>query len=106
MELCIICDKLGSSSGSSTNLGDVKKITRGISTLRAASIERKDGLDQFLQSEFTYAHEICRKKYTHKKYIELQQKEAKKISVVSTKKEIARGYFNNFVDIIIVQLEQ
>lgn len=49
--VCIMCDKLGSGSGSSTNLGNIIQISRGIVTSRAAAIEQ-DELDKFLQTDF------------------------------------------------------
>lgn len=84
---CIICDKLGSGSGSSTDLGDIIKITRGIATLRATSNERQDGLVKFLQTQFVYAHAICRQKYINKKYIEMYKNKEKEICAVSTEKK-------------------
>lgn len=89
--VCIICDKLGSGSGCSTDLGDVIKITRGVATLRAASNERQDGLIRFLESQFVYAHAICRQKYINKKYIEIQKKQAKEDSAQSPPKKKLRS---------------
>lgn len=61
---CIIWDKLGSSSASRTDLGPIGiKITRGISTLRAASSEGQEGLVKFLKTGLVYAHVVCRQSY-------------------------------------------
>ncbi|GFV16436.1 uncharacterized protein TNCV_1525821 [Trichonephila clavipes] len=55
---CLICDKNWMySSELSSGLGDIIKVTRGISTLKAASAERVDGLSQYLNTrEFVYVH--------------------------------------------------
>lgn len=44
-------------------LGDIIKISRGITKLRAVSSKRQDGLLPHFQSEFVYAHTSCRQKY-------------------------------------------
>ncbi|KAK0161696.1 hypothetical protein PV327_008115 [Microctonus hyperodae] len=68
---CAICDKIGSSSQSNSDLGAIIKVTRGISTLKAVSAERADGLIQYLNTrEFVYVHTVCRQKYINKKYIQ------------------------------------
>lgn len=41
---CILGEKLGSSSKTNAELGDIIKISRGVTSLRAASRERQDGL--------------------------------------------------------------
>ncbi|CAG9826653.1 unnamed protein product [Diabrotica balteata] len=66
---CIICIHLGLSSKTYSNLGEVIKICRGVTSLKAASTERQDGLLPHLQTEFVYAHLSCRQKYINKKYI-------------------------------------
>ncbi|GFU90303.1 hypothetical protein TNCV_2717611 [Trichonephila clavipes] len=54
---CLICAKIGCSSELSSELGDILKVTRGISTLKTASVERADGLSQYLNTrEFVYVH--------------------------------------------------
>lgn len=86
---CIICIHLGSSSETNSNLGEIIKISRGITSLRAASTERQDGLLPHLQTEFVYAHSSCRQKYINKKYIgmyknkEAMNLESKDVVVVS-----------------------
>lgn len=71
---CILCEKLGSSSETNSDLGEIIIISRGITTLRAASSERQDGLLPHLQTEFVYTHTSCRQKYINKKYIEIYKK--------------------------------
>lgn len=84
---CIICEKLDSSSGTNVaDLGEILKISRGITTLRAASNERQDGLLPYLQAEFVYAHSGCRGKYIHQKYIDAYKKEKTTASSPPTKK--------------------
>lgn len=64
---CLICDKIGSSSELSSELGDIIKVTRGISSLKAASAERGDGLSQYINTrDFVYVHSVCRQKYINK----------------------------------------
>ncbi|GBP37288.1 Kelch-like protein 8 [Eumeta japonica] len=43
--ICIICDKLGSPSDTDSDFGDVIKISRGVTALRAASSERRTDCD-------------------------------------------------------------
>jgi hypothetical protein len=71
--VCFVCRKIGSNSESSSDLGEIIKVMRGIPTLRNASAERKNGLLEFLNSsEFVYAHSTSRQKYIHNKYIQIQ----------------------------------
>jgi hypothetical protein len=69
--VCFVCRKIGSNSESSSDLGEIIKVMRGLHTLRNASAEREDdGLLEFLNSsEFVYAHSTCRQKYIHNKHI-------------------------------------
>ncbi|GFU40067.1 hypothetical protein TNCV_3348251 [Trichonephila clavipes] len=54
---CLICAKIGCSSELSSELGYILKVIRGISTLKTASVERADGLSQYLNTrEFVYVH--------------------------------------------------
>lgn len=81
--ICFICDKLGSGSMSSTDLGNIVRISRGMSTPKTASAERQDRLINFLQTEFLYAHTICRQKYMNKKYIEIHKNQEERTSIQS-----------------------
>jgi hypothetical protein len=55
---------------SSSDVGEIIKVMRGLPTLRNASEKREDGLLEFLNSsEFVYAHSTCRQKYIHNKYL-------------------------------------
>ncbi|GFV92034.1 hypothetical protein TNCV_1894701 [Trichonephila clavipes] len=67
---CIVCEKLDSSSENNSDLGDIIKISTGVTTLRTASSERQDGLLPHLQTDVVYAHNSRRQKYINKKYIE------------------------------------
>jgi hypothetical protein len=55
-----VCQKIGSSSESSSDVGEIIKVMRGLPTLRNAS------------AEFVYAHSTCRQKYIHNKYFQIQ----------------------------------
>lgn len=55
---CTIREKLCSSSGTNVDLGKFLKISRSITTLRAASCERQDGLLPHLQAEFVYVYYV------------------------------------------------
>lgn len=85
---CILCEKLGSSSKTNSDLGEIIKISRGVTTLRAASSERQDGLLPHLQTEFVYAHASCRQKYMNKKYIEIYKKKQNETSCSPPKKKL------------------
>ncbi|GFX63292.1 hypothetical protein TNCV_3896162 [Trichonephila clavipes] len=56
---CIICEKLGSSSENNSDLGDIIKISRGVTTLRTVSSERQNVLLPHLQTDVVYAHKSC-----------------------------------------------
>ncbi|GFU05545.1 hypothetical protein TNCV_3291711 [Trichonephila clavipes] len=84
---CIICEKLGSSSENNSDLGDVIKISRGVTTLRTASSERQEGLLPHLQTDVIYAHKSCRQKYINKKYIEAYKKKPVETPISPPKKE-------------------
>jgi hypothetical protein len=69
---------------SSSDLGEIIKVMRGLHTLRNASAEREDGLLEFLNSsEFVYAHSTCRQKYIHNKYIQIYKNKGNTASVPS-----------------------
>lgn len=94
---CIICEKLGSSSETNSDLGDIIKISRGVITLRTAARERQDGLLPHLQTEFVYAHSSCRQKYINKKYIEMYKKKRNQTSFSPPKKKLrSSSDFSNF----------
>lgn len=88
---CLICDKIGSSSQLSSELGEIVKVTRGISTLKAASAERADGLSQYLNTrEFVYVHSVCRQKYINKGCISAHLKKENITSACSPPKKKLR----------------
>lgn len=60
-----MCDKFVSSSQLSSELGEIVKTTRGISTLKSASAVRGVGLPQYLKTrEFVSVHSVAyRQKY-------------------------------------------
>jgi hypothetical protein len=45
--VCFVCQKIGSSSESSSDVGKIIKVMRGLPTRRNASAEREDGLLEF-----------------------------------------------------------
>ncbi|GFV86754.1 hypothetical protein TNCV_3964841 [Trichonephila clavipes] len=83
----IICEKLFSSSGNNSDLGDIK-ISRGVTTLRTTSSERQDGLLPHLQTNVVYAHKSCRQKYINKKYIEGYKKKPLETPISPPKKKL------------------
>lgn len=88
---CLICDKIGCSSELSSELGDIIKVIRGISTLKAASAERADGLSQYLNTrEFVYVHSVCRQKYINKGCINSYLKKKNTTSACSPPKKKLR----------------
>ncbi|GFV46787.1 hypothetical protein TNCV_1882461 [Trichonephila clavipes] len=105
---CIICEKLGSSSEDNSDLGDIIKTSRGVTTLRTASSKRQDGLLPHLQTDVVYAHKSCRQKYINKKYMEgfcASYKEAtlyEASATFATPPEIKRGSFAQIVMIILI----
>ncbi|GFW08747.1 hypothetical protein TNCV_4299201 [Trichonephila clavipes] len=84
---CVICEKLGSSSENNSDLGDIIKISRGVTTLRTASSERQDALLPHLQTAVVYAHKSCRQKYINKKYIEAYKKKPVETPISPPKKK-------------------
>lgn len=85
---CLICDKIGCSSELSSELRDIIKVTRGIPTLKAASVERGDGLSQYLNTcEFVYVHSVCRQKYINKGCINAYLKKKNTTSTCSPPKK-------------------
>ncbi|GFU23406.1 hypothetical protein TNCV_2369371 [Trichonephila clavipes] len=85
---CIVCEKLGSSSENNSDLGDIIKISRGVTTLKTASSERQNGLLPHLQTDVVYAHKSCRQKYINKKYIEVYKKKPVEIPISPPKKKL------------------
>ena len=97
---CIIYEKLGSSPGTNVaNLGEIVKISRGITTLRAASSARQDGLLPYLQAEFVYAHSGCREKYIHQKYIDSYKKQKATASSPQKKKKKKPPEYHTFLSL-------
>ncbi|GFV70975.1 hypothetical protein TNCV_2355191 [Trichonephila clavipes] len=84
---CIICEKLGSSSESNSDLGDIIKISR-VTTLRTASSERQEGLLPHLQTDVVYVPKSCRQKYINKKYIEGYKKKPVETPISTPKKKL------------------
>ncbi|GFY74933.1 hypothetical protein TNIN_120191 [Trichonephila inaurata madagascariensis] len=84
---CLICDKIGCSSELSSELGDIIKVTGGISTLNVTSAERADGLSQ-------YINKGCRQKYINKGCINSYLKKKKPHQHALHQKKKSNGYFN------------
>ncbi|GFX58236.1 hypothetical protein TNCV_4049941 [Trichonephila clavipes] len=85
---CIICEKLGSSSENNSDLGDIIKISKGVTTLRTASSERRDEWLPHLQTDVVYAHKSCRQKYINKTYIEAYKNQPFEIPISPLKKKL------------------